>query len=101
MSKIKNHPLWLKIAMKLPLSWKHCIREKIQMAEFWSNTLVIEDSAALLLLIEGTDNPDFAEFDRRLDIIKKAWGKQDAWLEDLSARKSLLEFRKKNENKRY
>ena len=95
----KDYPLWLKIALKLPLRWKHWIRGQAEMAEFWSGLLVLEDSTSLLMLIENTDTPNFVEFDRRLSEVKKAWGKHDSMLEGLSVRQRLLKFRMEHQAK--
>jgi hypothetical protein len=92
----KDYPLWLKIALKLPLRWKHWIREQARMTECWSELLVLEDSTSLLMLIENTDTPNFAEFERRLSEVKKAWGKHDSMLEGLSVRQRFLEFKTKH-----
>ena len=97
----QEHPLWLKLALKLPLRLKHWIRAKAQMAEYWSTSLVLEDSTSLLMLIENTPTPDFVEFERRLREVKHAWGKHDSFLESLSVRQRFLkfktEYRKKEE----
>ena len=92
MSK-KGYPLWLRVALRLPLSWKHRIRAKLEMAEYWSTKLVIEDGVVLCGLIENTDTPDFEAFNQRLEEVRKAWGKYDAHIEAQAVRGRLQEFK--------
>jgi hypothetical protein len=89
----KEYPLWLKIALRLPLRWKQRIRASLEMAEFWSEMLVLEDTTSLMMLVENTKTPDFEEFDKQLNQARKAWGKYDAMLEGLAVRKRLMEFK--------
>ena len=90
----QEYPFWLKLAMRLPLRWKHWIRLQAEMTEYWSNKLVLEDSESLLELIENRKEPDFEEFDRQLNLARSAWGKHDSWLEGMAVRRRLLEFRR-------
>ena len=89
----RGYPLWLRVALRLPLSWKHWIRARLEMAEFWSTKLVIEDDHALSGLIENTEKPDFVTFNQRLDAIREAWGKHDAYIETQAVRCRLQEFK--------
>ena len=89
----KNYPLWLRVALRLPLSWKRWIRSKLLMAEFWSTKLVIEDDTVLSGLIENTEKPDFVTFEQRLDVIREAWGVHDAYIESHAVRCRLQKFK--------
>jgi hypothetical protein len=92
----KEYPLWLKIAMRFPLRWKHWLRGTLQMAEFWSTLLVVSEDVKLCELIENTDTPDFEEFDRRLNEVRKAWGKHDSHIESYAVRGRLMRFKWKH-----
>ena len=85
----KDYPLWLTLALKLPLKWKHWIREQLIIAESWSHVLVIEDEQELCELIENTSKPDFVKFNSRLDEIRKVWGKNDSHIEAYATRGRL------------
>ena len=91
-----NYPLWLKVAMRLSLKWKHWIRSKALMLEFWSTKLVVNNDTELLMLIENREKPDFEEFDKILNDIRKTWKIHDSYIEDLAVRKELLEFKQKH-----
>jgi len=94
-----DYPLWLKIAVKFPLKWKHWLRAKLEMAEYWSERLVLEDSWELCKLIENTDTPDFETFDRKLGEVKKTWGKYDSYIAGLEVHRRLLEFKQEHKKK--
>jgi hypothetical protein len=89
----KDYPLWLKIALRFPLRWKHWLRGKLEMAEFWSTKLVVDDDMQLCKLIENTDTPDFEAFDRKLNEVRKAWGKHDSYIESIAVRGRLMQFK--------
>ena len=88
-----DKPLWLRIAMRLPLRWKHRIRGVLQVMEYWSTTLVIPESTALCLLIENTASPDFKAYWAKLDDLRAAWGIHDSELESYAVRGRFMEFK--------
>ena len=93
-SKDKNdYPLWLKIALRCPLRWKHWLRGKLHMAEYWSTKLVIDDDH-LLCLIENTSSPDFDAYDKRLNEWRQAWGKHDSHIESYAVTGRFLRFKR-------
>jgi hypothetical protein len=92
-------PLWLRIAMRLPLRWKHRIRSGIQMAEYWSIKLVIPESRKLCELIENTTSPEFKAYWAELDRLRAAWGIHDSELESYAVRGRFMEFKLKQEGR--
>ena len=70
-----DYPLWLKIAIKLPIKFKRLLRKFILNIEYWSNKLVIEKD--FIHLIEGTDTPDFNEFEKQLNKVKILYNEDD------------------------
>lgn len=89
----KNCPSWLRVILKLPRRWKHCLRDAARKAAYWSDFLVMEDSTSLLVLIENTNTPNFEEFERRLNEAQDAWGKDDPLFASMSVIKDLLMFK--------
>jgi hypothetical protein len=92
-------PLWLRIAMRLPLRWKHRIRSGIQRLEYWSIKLVIPDSWELCMLIENTTSPDLKAYWAKLDDLRAAWGIHDSELESYAVRGRFMEFKLKQEGR--
>jgi hypothetical protein len=88
----KDYPLWLKIALRCPLRWKHWLRTALLRAESWSTQLVAED-AGWCELIENTENPDFYAFARKLEEAKKAWGKDDPYLNRYALLYRVVQFK--------
>jgi hypothetical protein len=68
------------------------------MAEFWSTLLVVGEDIKLCELIENTDTPDFEAFDRKLDEVRKAWGKYDSHIEGYAVRGRLFRFKHEHKN---
>ncbi len=66
------------------------------MAEFCSTLLVVSDDVKLCELIENTDTPDFEAFDRKLNEVRKAWGKYDSHIESYAVRGRLMKFKREN-----
>ena len=83
----------INIIKKMPLRFQHWVRRTAQAWEYQTNQLVITDPKAILL-IENTDNPDFVEFHKRLNLMRNKWGIYDCELEQLAVLCSLREFQK-------
>ena len=88
----KNYPLWLKIAKKLPLKWKHFIRQQALTIESWSTKLVI-DNEELIQLIENCETPNYKEFDKQLNNAQAKWIINDPELTGLGVTRRFNEFK--------
>lgn len=84
----------LKFINKLPLSWRHKIRALALSFEYFTKQMVIGESISHL--IENNENPDFIEFDKKLEEIRKNWGIYDADIESLAVTRRLMAFKSKN-----
>ena len=82
----------LKFIGFLPLSLRHKIRAWALSFEHFTSKMVMDES--ILMLIENTDSPDFVEFDKKLEAMRKRWGIYDADLEGLAVVRRLVAFKK-------
>jgi hypothetical protein len=83
-------PRTIRPLRRLPISWQHKLRQAAEMAEYYSEALVITEDG-MAQLIENTATPDFVEYDRRLAVMQKRWGWGDPELQRLAIRRRFVE----------
>jgi hypothetical protein len=92
----------IRLLRRLPIKWQHKLRLWGQMAEYYSEMLVLTEGEGTMALIEGRTDPDFAEYDRRVTAMQARWGIYDADLQRYVTNRRWVEFKlglaKKMEN---
>jgi len=82
----------IKLLRRLPIKWQHKLRYWAEMANAYSEDLVITER--ITWLIENTDDPDYAEYDRRLALMRERWGVYDNALNRLAVNRRFSEFKR-------